>query len=196
MQMRNRLMLIALPLCAVMLAAGVAVAAPNGGEHFNDTKLDDPHVVRPIAASSSTEGELSLDVIYLEQVDAASALVALQTAPPPPVPEPEPEPEPAPAPTPIRTPAPAVASSGNGDFLSCVRSRESGGDYTVHNSGGSGASGAYQFMPGTWNSIAGSSGRGDLVGVDPAAASPADQDAMAHALYAQQGSSPWGGSCS
>jgi hypothetical protein len=192
MQMRNRLMLIALPLCAVMLAAGVAVAAPNGGEHFNDTKLDDPHEVRPIAASSSTEGKNTLDVIYLEQVNAASALIALQTAPPP-APEPEPEPEPAPAPA--WTQAPTVRSGGNGDFLSCVRARESGGDYTVHNSGGSGASGAYQFMPGTWNSIAGSSGRGDLVGVDPAAASAADQDAMAQALYAQQGSSPWGGSC-
>jgi len=68
-------------------------------------------------------------------------------------------------------------------------------DNTVHNTGGSGASGAYQFMPGTWNSIAASSGRPDLVGVDPAAASPADQDAMASALYAQQGSSPWGGYC-
>lgn len=191
--MRNRLMLIALPLCAVMLAAGVAVAAPNGGEHFNDTKLDDPHVVRPIAASSSTESGHALDVIYLEVVNGSSALIALQTAPPPPAPEPEPEP--APAPAPAWTPAPTVRSGGNGDFLSCVRNRESGGDYTIHNTGGSGASGAYQFLPGTWNSIAGSSGRGDLVGMDPASATPADQDAMAQALYAQQGSSPWGGYC-
>ena len=52
-------------------------------------------------------------------------------------------------------------------------------------------------MPGTWNSIAASSGRSDLVGVDPAQASPADQDAMAQALYAQQGAAPWvtGGGC-
>jgi hypothetical protein len=48
-------------------------------------------------------------------------------------------------------------------------------------------------MPGTWNGIAGAVGRGDLVGVDPATASPADQDAMAAALYAQSGSSPWAG---
>jgi hypothetical protein len=34
-----------------------------------------------------------------------------------------------------------------------------------------------------------------LVGVDPAQAAPADQDAMAQALYAQQGSAPWGGGC-
>ena len=85
--------------------------------------------------------------------------------------------------------------SPNGSFLDCVRNRESGGDYTIHNSGGSSASGAYQFMPRTWNSLAESIGRLDLVGVDPASASPADQDAMAAALYAQQGSSPWGGYC-
>ena len=89
-----------------------------------------------------------------------------------------------------------VSSSSNpGDFLSCVRNRESGGDYGVYNQGGSGAAGAYQFLPGTWNSIAASVGRSDLVGVDPAHASPADQDAMAQALYAQQGASPWGGGC-
>jgi hypothetical protein len=30
-----------------------------------------------------------------------------------------------------------------------------------------------------------------MVGVDPAAAAPADQDAMARALYAEQGAGPW-----
>jgi hypothetical protein len=87
------------------------------------------------------------------------------------------------------------SNSNPGDFLSCVRQRESGGNYGIYNAGGSGAAGAYQFMPGTWNSIAASSGRGDLVGLDPAQAAPADQDAMAQALYAQQGAAPWGGGC-
>jgi hypothetical protein len=189
--LRNRLLLIIVPLCVVMLAAGVAVAAPDGGEHFKDTKLDDPHVVRPIAASSSTEGGNAFDVIDFELVNQSGGLIALQ-APPPPTPAPDPEPAPAPA----WAPSPStVRSGGGGDFLSCVRNRESHGDYTVHNTGGSGASGAYQFMPGTWNAIADSSGRGDLVGMDPASASPEDQDAMASALYAQQGSAPWGGAC-
>lgn len=192
--MRNRLLLIAVPLCVVMLVAGVAAAAPNGGEHFKDTKLDDPHVVRPIAAAASTEGPYGLDVIYLQIVIGAQAA---QVAAQPPAPEPEPVPEPVRA-----TPAPVAPaqfsgsqSAGGDDFLSCVRNRESGGDYTIHNSGGSGASGAYQFVPGTWNAIAAASGRGDLVGVDPASASPADQDAMALALYGQRGSAPWGGYC-
>jgi hypothetical protein len=192
--MRNRVLLFTVPLGVVMLAAGVAVAAPNGGEHFKDTKLDDPHVVRPIAASGSTEGSVTFEDIYLEQLGVLGATPA---PPDQPAPEPTPEPAPAAAPTPppVRTPSPSTVRSGGGDFLSCIRSRESGGDYTIHNTGGSGASGAYQFMPGTWNSIASSTGRGDLVGLDPASASPADQDAMAAALYAQQGSAPWGGSC-
>lgn len=92
-------------------------------------------------------------------------------------------------------PTPVVNGGGGGGFLDCVRNRESRGNYSIHNAGGSGASGAYQFMPGTWNSIAQSSGRSDLVGVDPAQASPGDQDAMARALYAQQGADPWGGGC-
>ena len=191
--MRNRLLLIAVPLCVVMLVAGVAAAAPNGGEHFKDTKFDDPHVVRPIAASASTEGPYGLDVIYMQIVIGAQVA---QVASLPPAPEPEPESAPEPASWTPASPAQSAAqATGGGDFLSCVRDRESGGDYSIHNYGGSGASGAYQFLPGTWNSIAEASGRGDLVGVDPASASPADQDAMAQALYGQQGSSPWGGYC-
>jgi len=87
------------------------------------------------------------------------------------------------------------SSSDPGGFLSCVRTRESGGNYGVYNEGGSGASGAYQFLPGTWNAIAESAGRPDLVGVDPAQATPSDQDAMAQALYSEQGAAPWGGGC-
>ena len=96
---------------------------------------------------------------------------------------------------PIVPGSPVRGPSGGGDFLSCVRDRESGGDYTVHNFGGSGAAGAYQIMPGTWDAVAAASDRSDLVGVDPAAASPADQDAMAAQLYADRGGAPWGGAC-
>jgi hypothetical protein len=190
--MRNRLLLIAVPLCVVVLLAGVAAASPNGGEHFKDTKLDDPHEVRPIAAFPGTEAPYGLDVIYMQIVNGAQAFQVAQLIPELPAPEPEP------ASQAVRwSPAPVVQaqSSSGSSFLDCVRARESGGDYAVHNYGGSGASGAYQFLPSTWNAIAGATGRDDLVGVDPASASPADQDAMAAALYSQQGSSPWGGYC-
>jgi hypothetical protein len=202
--MRKRAMLFAAPLCIVAIAASVAVASPSDAEHSRGPKLDKLHAERPIAATTrnthaSVPGEFEAQVKaiqdwvkfrqvtdyirfrmiedylgYQAAVDAAAAQA--QAAPQPEA-------------------SSVFSNSDPGDFLSCVRNRESGGNYGIYNSGGSGAAGAYQFMPGTWNSIAASVGRGDLVGVDPAQAAPADQDAMAQALYAQQGAGPWGGGC-
>jgi hypothetical protein len=87
----------------------------------------------------------------------------------------------------------SVGSSG-GDVLACIKQRESRGQYGAVN-GSSGAAGAYQFMPSTWNKTATNAGRTDLVGVNPANASVADQDAMARHLLAWQGLGPWGGGC-
>jgi hypothetical protein len=194
--MRKRMMLVVLPLCVVAVAASVAFAAPPDAEH-SDAKLDNLHAERPTAAL--TELPPSVPAIVeaakldqaltrylgvtayqrnLELIALGDYLASLPAAPS------------------GASPSPVYSSgASNGDFLACVRQRESGGDYSVYNAGGSGAAGAYQFLPGTWNSIAAAVGRTDLVGVDPAQASPADQDAMAAALYAQQGSAPWGGSC-
>jgi hypothetical protein len=209
--MRKRVLLFAAPLCVVAIAAGVATAAPSDAEHSRGPKLDKLHAERPTAASRRTAASkqfqenataiqdyvkyretqkavgdyLATRIVgdylasrlvgdYLASVHAAEAQASRTAAPP-------------------QVSSSVYSSSNPGGFLSCVRQRESGGNYGVYNSGGSGAAGAYQFMPGTWNGIAASSGRSDLVGVDPAQAAPADQDAMAQALYAQQGSAPWGG---
>ena len=48
----KRWLLIAAPLCAVVVAAGVAFAAPTDTEHSKDAKLDKLHAERPIAAST------------------------------------------------------------------------------------------------------------------------------------------------
>ena len=209
--MRKRAMLIAAPLCVVAIAASVAVASPSDAEHSRGPKLDKLHAERPTAASDSnatfsvTDAGFDkaakdiqdyvhhlqyADLLVRTQYDDAVAattvgdyLASLAAAEA--------------AAQPRRASGAVYSSSNPGSFLDCVRQRESGGNYSIYNSGGSGAAGAYQFMPGTWNSIAASSGRSDLVGVDPAQASPADQDAMAQALYAQQGAAPWvtGGGC-
>jgi len=74
-----------------------------------------------------------------------------------------------------------------GDVLACIRSIEGG--YTSVNPAG--YYGAYQFAQGTWNSTASAAGRADLIGKNPAEVAPADQDAMALALIARRGLSPW-----
>ncbi len=86
-------------------------------------------------------------------------------------------------------PAPVVPSGTSVDGWAALRACESGGDYTVTNPSGK-YRGAYQFDRSTWDSVA---QRHDpaLVGLDPAAAAPAEQDAMAHALYSERGAAPW-----
>lgn len=116
---------------------------------------------------------------------ARRAAATTQTTPKPATPAPVAAPAPAPAP---------VAGADEQAFLACVRRRESGGNYQVVSSNGM-YFGAYQFLQGSWDSVARHSGRLDLVGVPPNLASPADQDAMALALYHWQGSAPWGGAC-
>ncbi len=79
-------------------------------------------------------------------------------------------------------------------FLDCTRRIESTGNYNAVSPGGT-YRGAYQFDQRTWDSNAAASGRHDLVGIDPANASQADQDQMARDLYARRGNQPWGGRC-
>ncbi len=86
--------------------------------------------------------------------------------------------------------APKYASSDIGAGFARIKQCESGGNYTAVNSAG--YYGAYQFGTGTWNSTASTIGRGDLVGVRPDKASPADQDSLAKALYSVRGWQPWG----
>jgi len=99
-----------------------------------------------------------------------------------------------PTPPPNYSGTPGASPHHDDPFLSCVRARESGGNYSVVNPAGP-YLGAYQFLQATWNGAASHAGRGDLVGVPANAASPYDQDEVAWALYQWQGSAPWGGHC-
>jgi septal ring factor EnvC (AmiA/AmiB activator) len=82
------------------------------------------------------------------------------------------------------TAAPAAASGGAATpgHLAAIAACESGGNPSAVGGGGQ-YRGKYQFSVSTWQSVGGTG--------DPAAASEAEQDARAAALYAQQGSSPW-----
>lgn len=86
-------------------------------------------------------------------------------------------------------PVPVVAPGPSEGQWAALRECEAGGDYSITNPSGK-YRGAYQFDRSTWNSVA-ERNAPDLVGVDPAAASPADQDVMALALYTERGARPW-----
>ena len=79
-------------------------------------------------------------------------------------------------------------------FRECTFAFESGGNYQIVSRDGL-YYGAWQFAIGTWNAVASRMGRDDLVGVLPSQAAPADQDAVAHALWLESGNRPWGGRC-
>ncbi len=128
--------------------------------------------------------------------DVASVMSALSDTDDP---EPASVPEPArpaaasSAPAPPTTAAPATsttaASPVAGDSWTRLRQCESSGNY--QNVNGSGRyRGAYQFSQTTWDWVAGIR-YPHLIGVDPAAASAGDQDAMAQALYELQGPGAW-----
>jgi hypothetical protein len=69
--------------------------------------------------------------------------------------------------------------------LSAIKQCESSGNYTAVNPS-SGASGAYQFLTSTWQSLSASAGYATA-----AAAPPAVQDAAALELYNEDGTAPW-----
>ena len=75
------------------------------------------------------------------------------------------------------------------DTLAHLRACESHGNYQAVSASGS-FRGAYQFARGTWNHTASQVLPG-YSGIDPIAAPPYVQDAMARALWKQTGPSSW-----
>lgn len=179
--------------CAAVTGCGL-----SGGVATIDSSLPPPSVTDapatpPAQAVSIERGPTAEQVqAYLDAwhaadewqaaADYAVALTtyvhALQAATPRYVPTPVARPAAPPRPTqPVSGGVPANA------FLACVRQRESGGNYRAYNP--SGAAGAYQVMPGTWNGYGGYASAGQ--------APPAVQDQFAAQLYARAGRSPWAG---
>jgi hypothetical protein len=127
--------------------------------------------------SSKVNGQLAVAVQAQQAQEAAAATAALAAS---------------------RAAVTIVATTGGGpvlnSFLQCVVQAESGGDYQAVSSTGD-YLGAFQFSQSTWNEAADLAGMPTLVGVPPNEASPADQDALAIALYAADGEKPWYDPC-
>ncbi len=97
---------------------------------------------------------------------------------------PEPPPQATGSRPPVRVRGSARAGGGCRS-LDQIKQDESRGSYTEVNPS-SGAGGAYQFLPSTWQANGGQ-------GL-PQNASPAEQDAIAAKVYAEQGTRPWAAS--
>ncbi len=87
------------------------------------------------------------------------------------------------------TAAPDGSGAPSAAQWEALRQCESGGRYDAVNPNGR-YRGAYQFSRATWDWVAGIANSA-LIGIDPAAAAPADQDAQALALWNLRGSGPW-----
>ena len=150
-----------------------------------DAKLAEAQQQEQAAAAAATAAQAQA-----QAVPGPAAAATTTTAAPDPTSTPS-----APTPPPSYTGTPGTNPHHDDPFLSCVRARESGGNYSVVNPAGP-YLGAYQFLQATWNGAASHDGRSDLVGVPANTASPYDQDEVAWSLYQWQGTAPWGGSCS
>jgi hypothetical protein len=156
-----------------------------------------PLVAHAITDEPATELTTEAALVVPEST-AATAPAPVETVPRPDSPIPDLGVDLEPAAVPIveeavpseLAPVPVVAPWGpSADQWAALRDCESGGDYSITNPSGK-YRGAYQFDRSTWNSVA-ERYSPVLVGVDPAAASPADQDAMALALFTERGARPW-----
>jgi hypothetical protein len=178
-------------LAAVALAAALAVACTPTEATTRPTSEE--KTSKPQAAMISFEQETvtgavirQLEVVAFTNAYNRAVLEAIDAA----LPKSAPEYKVSNSPSTSRS----SSGAGNPNFLECTKQIESRGDYGAVSSGGT-YRGAYQFHQNTWNNTAEQAGRPDLVGADPATASPGDQDAMASSLYASQGNRPWGGRC-
>lgn len=188
------------------VGTGVGSAVPDAIDSFDvhvsqptsTTRSDDDRGESSDEPSTTTEAPTTTIVVQTTiaaplstTTTVAARASSIQAAPPQTTP-----PTTAPTAPPPTTAAPVAppASTSDQAFLACVRKRESGGNYQIVSANGM-YFGAYQFLQSSWDSTANYAGRPDLVGQRPNTASPADQDAMALALYHWQGSRPWGGAC-
>lgn len=139
-----------------------------GGQTASEqTSVAQPAQIQDVASQASTQSESSTVASTTQQ--ASSEAPAATEAP--------------------KTTQTSTSGSGVNSHLQLIKQRESGGDYSAVNPS-SGAAGAYQFLPSTWDAVA-QQVDPSYVGVNPAQAPAAVQDKFAQHLYNTGGAGHW-----
>ncbi|PTG85072.1 transglycosylase [Staphylococcus chromogenes] len=139
-----------------------------GGQTASEqTSVAQPAQIQDVASQASTQSESNTAASTTQQ--ASSEAPAATEAP--------------------KTTQTSTSGSGVNSHLQLIKQRESGGDYSAVNPS-SGAAGAYQFLPSTWDSVA-QQVDPSYVGVNPAQAPAAVQDKFAQHLYNTGGAGHW-----
>ncbi len=149
---------------------------------------------------SEITGELAVAVAQQQAAQAAAAAAAVRAAQAAASRTATSTTQRAPSATPVAAQGSATSASSGGNpslppFLQCVLQAESSGNYGATSPQGT-YMGGFQFSQATWNEAAGLAGMPQLINVPPNAASPADQDDLAIALYEADGQQPWLDPCS
>ena len=172
---------------ALAVAAAVAPAVACGSE--TEQQGDSQSGSAPTSTAATGAGTTSAAA----PAPVADVAPTVGPAPQPPA-QSAPPPEPRATPAGADPPLPRGDTSGIREFPSetvweALRQCQSQGDYTfVHPSGE--YFGAYQFTAATWDRLA-AQRYGDLLGVLPSEAAPADQDRMAYYLWIESGHARW-----
>ena len=166
-------------------------ASLTNAAHQTEAQLEDKQ--------SEVTGELAVVVAQQQAAQAAAAAAAVRAAQAAVSRTPTNTTQPAPSATSTAVQGSAAGASSSGDpslpsFLQCVLQAESSGNYGATSPQGT-YMGGFQFSQATWNEAAGLAGMPQLINVPPNAASPADQDDLAIALYEADGQQPWLDGC-
>lgn len=205
--MRTRIALVAAFAASIALSTAVTGAVTTNAASVAGTKHR--HGQRGSAATAGRLAARHTQITLLELTRANEWETAWRRfarsvhpapAPAPAPPAPTPAPAPAPAPPPPVTPPPAPApqatlvsatdarSTTTPDWA-CIRDHESDDNYQDNT--GNGYSGAYQFMPSTWDEAVSGAGYPQYANGQAYEAPPSVQNAAALWLYGRDGWAPW-----
>lgn len=194
--MRTRIALLAALAAGIVISTAAACAAatiggpPLAGAVHQQRAREDALTAPFVRRSTSTLSPQRAREIELQAVWRRLSL----PAPPKPAPAPAPvaappPPPPPPAPQPVLVSAPSDATSTTTPDWACIRDHESDDNYADNT--GNGYSGAYQFMPSTWDEAVSGAGYGQYANGEAFEAPPAVQNAAALWLYNRDGWAPW-----